>query len=557
MNHSHSPLSPVTFIERSARAFPEKTALTYLDKAISFSKLLDRSRRLAQALSRLHVEPGDRVAVLSENNVHAVEAHFGIPGAGAVIVMLNPWLSAADVVDLLKYSGAKVLIADKKSFQKIPAGLVAADTDVVKIMLVDGIEQQPEDGIVDYETCLENEDGHSSLEKFIKSEMDPIAINFTSGTTGRPKGVTYSHRAAYLHAVGQVMMIGLHRNSRYLWTLPMFHVNGWGHMWACMAVGCTQFVPDVSLTQGNSAEFIETIHLRKVTHLAGAPRLVRLLAEAPDKNDSLRGLTIVTGGAAPSTTLIQQLELIGVNLIHQYGLNETLGPFVVCEEQEEWKFLSPEARARMRARQGIPAIHAGTGLRVLDANGIDVPHDGRTLGEIAMSGNTVALGYYNNIEATQKAFRGGLFYSGDMAIVYPDGFLEIRDRIKDLIYVETEYGWENISSLEIENVLIQNDAVQDAAVVGVSIEIDGKPAPVLVAFLEIKESKSIDESGMRDYCLEHLSVYKRPQVFYFIELPKTNTGKVRKDILSRAAVEKLISQPIWIESMPASGVAVS
>lgn len=548
VNHCYSPLSPVTFLERSARAFPEQIAVSRPGQAVTFRELLRRSRCLAQALSRLDVGSGDRVAVLTENNVHTVEAHFAIPGAGAVIVMINPWISAADIVDLLEYCGAKVLIADEKSFGKISDILLTDVTDVRKVIVIEGAGESSAEGIVGYEACLMGEDGETPLDLHIQSEMDPIAINFTSGTTGRPKGVMYSHRAAYLHALGQVMMIGLNKKSTYMWTLPMFHVNGWGHMWACMAVGCTQFVPGASLTQANCLEFIETIGARGVTHLAGAPRLVRLLAETSHQSDTLRGLTIVTGGAAPSTTLIQRLELIGVNLIHQYGLSETLGPFVVCEEQEEWKALSLEARASLRARQGIAAIHAGGGVRVVDANGVDVPRDGRTLGEVTMSGNTVALGYYNNVEATRKAFRDGLFYSGDMAIVHPDGFLEIRDRIKDLIYVETEYGWENISSLEIENVLGQNEAVQDAAVVGVSIEIDGKDTPILVAFLELKNAKELSESEMQDYCTGKLSIYKRPQVFYFTDLPKTNTGKVRKDILSKDAIARLASRAECAES---------
>jgi fatty-acyl-CoA synthase len=541
VNHSHSPLSPVTFLERSGRAFPRRIALDHMGQQITFNGLLHRSRRLAQALLRLGVEPGDRVAVLTENSVQSVETHFGIPGAGAIIVMINPWLSAPDIVDLLHYSGAKVLIADTVSFQKLSALWATGIEEAPTVMLVSSREKKAASEFADYEACLNAENGIVPLDSFIESENDPIAINFTSGTTGKPKGVTYSHRAAYLHALGQVLMIGLNKNSIYMWTLPMFHVNGWGHMWACMAVGCTQFIPATSLNQENSAEFIDVIRERRITHLAGAPRLIRLLAETQGENNLLNGLTIETGGSAPSPALIQKLEAIGVNLIHQYGLNETLGPFVVCEEQDEWKSLPAEERARKRARQGIAAIHVGTGLRVVGSDGGDVPRDGRTLGEIAMYGNTVALGYYNNSEATEKAFRDGLFYSGDMAVVHEDGFLEIRDRIKDLIYVETEYGWENISSVEIENALCQNAAVQDAAVISVPVGEGKKDTPVLVAFVELKESKTLDEREIHEYCCEKLSIYKRPQIFHFVKLPKTGTGKVRKDILSKDAIAKLVA----------------
>ncbi len=539
VNHCHTPLTPVTFLERSGKAFPDKTAVEHGGRVSTFGALLDRSRRLAQALLGLQVEPGDRVAVLAENNLQVVEAHFGIPAAGAVIVMLNPWLSAADIVDLLAYSGATVLVADAAAFGKV-GDLCWAGTALRHVMLTGEVTTQS-DSVVDYEARLRNARADVSLEALIQSEMDPIAINFTSGTTGQPKGVTYSHRAAYLHAVGQVMMAGLGTGSVYMWTLPMFHVNGWGHMWACAAVGCAQRIPRQALTSANAAEFVATIGQQRVTHLAGAPRLVRLLAETADPQQAMRGVTVVTGGAAPATVLIQRLEAMGVRLIHQYGLNETLGPFVVCEEQEQWQRLSPEERARMRARQGIPAIHAGTGVRVLDADGIDVPCDGVTLGEVAMSGNTVALGYYNNPEANRKAFRNGLFHSGDMAVVHPDGFLEIRDRIKDLIYVETEYGWENISSLEIENVLACHEAVRDAAVVGV--QADGGATPVLAAFVELKEGAETRVEDLKIHCRNTLSSYKRPQVFFFAELPKTGTGKVRKDVLSKDALARLAERP--------------
>ncbi len=477
--------------------------------------------------------------MLTENNIQTIEAHFAVPAVGAMIVMLNPWLSEIDTIDLLNYCGAKVLIADTALFQKLSSSWPIRLKHALRVLLINGAGKTYGAEILDYETCLKKENGDFLLDRAVRSELDPIAINFTSGTTGRPKGVTYSHRAGYLHALGQLLMIGLTRQSKYLWTLPMFHVNGWGHMWASVAVGCAQVIPATNVIQGREAEFIELVRQHGITHLAGAPRLVRLLADIPDQNDVFRNLTIVTGGAAPSTTLIQQLENMGVDLIHQYGLNETCGPFAVCEERDEWHMLPPEVRAKMRARQGIAAIHAGTGLRVLDTSGNDVPHDGRTLGEVAMAGNTVAIGYYKNPEATEKAFRDGWFYSGDMAVVHPDGYLEIRDRMKDLIYVETEYGWENISSIEIENVLCRNDAIQDAAVIAISVEGRANESPLLVAFIELKHDKQMGEEEFRSYCTNELSTYKRPQVVYFAKLPKTSTGKVRKDLLSEDALGRL------------------
>lgn len=537
--HSYVPLTPVTFLERSGRAFPQRDALIHAGRIVSFGELLHRARCLAQALKRLQVAYGNKVALLTENNLPTVEAHFAIPGVGATIVMLNPWLSADDIIDLLNYCEAKVLIADAALFQKISSSWPIGLNHMPQLVLIGRPAEDCADKVLDYEICLGKEDGSFPLDRVVKSELDPIAINFTSGTTGRPKGVTYSHRAAYLHALGQVLMAGLAKNSKYLWVLPMFHVNGWGHMWANVAVGCTQIIPATNTIQGREAEFIDMVRQHGITHLSGAPRLVRLLAETLGPEDAFRDLTIVTGGAAPSPALVQSLEEMGVNLIHQYGLNETCGPYVICEEQDEWRALPVEARATMRARQGIATLHAGTGLRVVDSDGHDVPSDGRTLGEVVMAGNTVATGYYRNPEATEKAFRDGWFHSGDMAVVHADGYLEIRDRMKDLIYVETEYGWENISSIEIEHILCRNGAIQDAAVIGVLVEARAKESPLLVAFVELKDGKQISEEEIRSYCGDELSAYKRPQVVYFTKLPKTSTGKVRKDLLSKKALSRL------------------
>ncbi|MEC4819398.1 MAG: AMP-binding protein [Scytonema sp. PMC 1069.18] len=367
------------------------------------------------------------------------------------------------------------------------------------------------------------------------NELDLFAINFTSGTTGRPKGVMCNHRGAYLNALGQVLMIGLNRASKYIWLLPMFHVNGWGHIWANVAVGATQVVLPSHQIRDGSADLIQALSQYQITHLCGAPRLVRSLAEAPGDKGGFRGLTITTGGAAPTLSLIQQLDEMGVNFIHQYGLNETYGPYVVCEEQEEWQVLPSESRILKHTRQGVATIHAGTGLRVVDTSRRDVPWDGLTLGEVIVAGNTVATGYYNNPEATEKAFRDGWFHTGDMAIVHPDGYLEIRDRLKDLIYVETDYGWENISSIEIENVLCRHEQVRDAAVISISPEELGKNRTLLVAFVEVKNSQNLTGEDLRYFCGSQLTLYKQPQMFFFTDLPKTATGKVRKDLLVREA----------------------
>ncbi|GAB1538058.1 acyl-CoA synthetase [Scytonema sp. NUACC21] len=537
--HSYVPLTPTTFLERSGRAFPNGTAIASSNKIVTYAELLHRSRCLAQTLKRFQVEYGDRVALLTHNNQQAIEAYFSIPAIGAVIVALNPWLAAQDILSLLNYCSAKVLIVDASLIEKILLKPQITFCHLQQIIVINDTANPISTKALDYETCLAGENGDFQLDRTIVSELDPIAINFTSGTTGSPKGVICNHRGAYLNALGQALMIGLSRASKYLWLLPMFHVNGWGHIWANVAVGATQVILPNHQIQKGSTDLLQALSQHQITHLCGAPRLVRSLALTPGDKKAFRGLTITTGGAAPAPTLIQQLDEMGVNFIHQYGLNETYGPYVVCEEQKEWQALSPESRALKRSRQGVATIHAGTGLRVVDASRQDVPWDGRTLGEAIVAGNTVATGYYNNPEATEKAFRDGWFHTGDMAIIHPDGYLEIRDRLKDLIYVETDYGWENISSVEIENVLCKHEQVRDAAVIGIAPENLGKNRTLLVAFVETKGSQELTGKELRSFCKSQLSLYKQPEMFFFADLPKTATGKVRKDLLVEEAHKHL------------------
>jgi len=545
--HSFAALSPVTFLERSGRAFPKKQAIISPDRSVDFSTLLSRARRLADGLRTLGVQPDEKIAVLAENSVSVVEIHFGVPATGAVLVMLNPWISAADIRDMLDFSDATVLIVDSAFIEKARE-IKDMAPPALRHILVISEKDDIEVGLDSYSDLVERASDLIPLDHYISDETAPMTINFTSGTTGRPKGVMSSHRAIYLNAIGQGYMLGLARSSHYLWTLPMFHVNGWCHIWTNVAVGATQIVLPGTEIRGKEANLIDLIPTYGITHLCGAPRLVRALAEIAGESQQLSGVTITTGGAAPSPMLITQLEAMGVNFVHQYGLNETLGPFVVCEEQDHWQALSPEQRAQKRCRQGLASLHAGTGLRVVDDNGNDVPADGRTLGEVVMSGNTVAIGYYKNPEATQKSFINGWFHSGDMAVVYPDGYLEIRDRIKDLIYIETDYGWENISSGEVENALCRFAGIRDAAVVGVALAEDGENAgQSLIAFLEKAAQTEINLSDLDAWIVQVLPPHKRPEFIFFSTLPKTATGKVRKDLLvadarNRVKVSSVSSQ---------------
>ncbi len=538
--HSHAHLSPTTFLERSGRAFPNRTAIIHPDGAVTYSELLQRSRRLAQVLKRLQVKPGDRVALVTENSQQTIECNFSIPAIGAVLVALNPCLNEQELQLLLNYCGAKVLIMDASLRKKVSFGTQGALLHLEQIITFDWVATKNFPEILDYETCLAEENGDFELDRTIKHELDCLAINFTSGTTGHPKGVMCNHRGVYLNALGQALMLGLNRTSKYLWLLPMFHVNGWGHIWANVAVGATQIILPSHQNQDGSSDLIQALSQQQITHLCGSPRLVRSLAESPgDHRKAFRDLTITTGGAAPAPALLLRLDEMGVNIIHQYGLNETYGPYVVCEDREEWQALAPEERALKRARQGVATIHAGTGLRVVDASRHDIPWDGSTLGEVIVAGNTVATSYYENPEATDRAFRNGWFHTGDMAVIHPDGYLEIRDRLKDLIYVETDYGWENISSIEIENVLFQHDGVREAAVIGLSSEELGENRTLLVAFVEAISPQVSIEDDLHEFCRSNLAPYKQPQVFFFVDLPKTSTGKVRKNLLVVEALASL------------------
>jgi fatty-acyl-CoA synthase len=535
--HSHTHLSPTTFLERSGRAFPNRTAIIGPNGIVTYGELLQRSRRLAQVLRRLQLQPGDRVALITENGQETIECSFGIPSIGAILVALNPWLNDDELRSLLSYCEAKVLIMDASLNKKISSGAYGGLSCLQQVIIIGESPNQICSGSINYEDCIAEENGDFELNCTIQSELAPLSINFTSGTTGQPKGVLCDHRGVYLNAIGQVLMLGLNRASKYLWLLPMFHVNGWGHIWASVAVGATQIIP--SRNQDESLDLVEILAQHQITHLCGSPRAIRSLAESIDDKKMLWGLTITTGGAAPAPSLLLQLEKVGINVIHQYGLNETCGPYVVCEDAEEWQLLTPEDRSIKRARQGVAAIHAGTGLRVVDSSMQDVPWNGSSLGEVIVAGNTVATSYYKNPEATEKAFRNGWFHTGDMAVLHPDGYLEIRDRLKDLIYVETDYGWENISSTEIEGILLQHDGVEDSAVIGLSSEDLGKNFTLLVAFVQTVRSPSVIEDDLRVFCKSVLAPYKQPQLFFFMDLPKTPTGKIKKNMLVAEALARL------------------
>jgi fatty-acyl-CoA synthase len=464
--------------------------------------------RLASALARSGITHGDRVAVLAPNSIAALESHFGVPLAGGVLVMLNTRLQARELEWILNHSGAKVLIADP---QLLP---------VVRPVLggVPGLAVVTDD----YESLLARGEYPFTNSHPVLDEDGVIAINYTSGTTGFPKGVMYTHRGGYLNALGEAMEHGLGPDSVYLWTLPMFHCNGWCFTWAVTAVGARH----VCLRQPDPAKVVELIRQEGVTHLCGAPVVVSTLTQYCAANGIRfdRGLKIVTAGAAPSPAVIRATEEISADLAHAYGLTETYGPHTVCAWRTEWNSLAPQDRAQLKARQGVPYLIAGTDLRVVDSGMRDVPRDGTTMGEVIMRGNNVMLGYFNLPEATAKAFEGGWFHSGDLAVMHPDGYIAICDRAKDIVIS----GGENISSIEVEKVLYEHPAVLEAAVVGVP---DEKWGEVPKAFVGLKSGAQASAEELIEFCRARLAHFKCPKEVEFGLLPRTATGKIRKDEL--------------------------
>jgi fatty-acyl-CoA synthase len=502
-----SPLTPLDFLARSAHVYPERIAAVDGDRRFTYEEFNQRAHRLAAALRRHGVAPGDRVAVLAPNTIAALEAHFGVMLAGAVLVMLNTRLQARELEWILNHCGAKVLIADP---QLLPA--------VAPVL----------ENLRDLALATDDYEGLLTQGEFPFTDPPPveedgiIAINYTSGTTGFPKGVMFTHRGGYLNSLGEVIEHGLNANSVYLWTLPLFHCNGWCFTWAVTAVGGRH----VCLRQVDAAKIVELARREGVTHLCGAPVVVSTLTQhcAASGVRFENGLKIVTAGAPPSPAVIRAAEEMGAEVAHAYGLTETYGPHTLCAWQAEWDSLPVAERAQIKARQGVPYVIAGTDLRVVDAQMRDVPRDGTTMGEVIMRGNNVMLGYYNNPEATAKCFEGGWFHSGDLAVMHGDGYIELRDRAKDIVIS----GGENISSIEVEKVLAEHPAVLEAAVVAAP---DEKWGEVPKAYVGLKPGATATAEELIGFCRSRLAHFKCPKLVEFGPLPRTATGKIRKNEL--------------------------
>ncbi|HZU66263.1 MAG TPA: long-chain-fatty-acid--CoA ligase [Ktedonobacteraceae bacterium] len=531
-----TPLTPLDFLRRARRLYPDREAVVDGDLRLTYAEFGKRCDRWSAALQQLGVGKGDRVAYIAPNTHAQLESFYAVPQIGAVLVPINYRLIASDFAYIIQHSGAKVVCVHS-DYLDVVEGIRHELPEVRHFVALEGLtDSLREAGWLDYETTLAN-----APETFTRPEIaedDLLTINYTSGTTSRPKGVMITHRNAYMNVVGTLIHISMSPADRYLWTLPMFHANGWTFVWTVTAVGGTH----ICLRKVEPVAIFTLIRDERVTLLCAAPTVLISIASAPenvrgillsaDTGSERRKVRVLTAGAPPAAATIERVEgELGWEITQVYGLTETAPFITICEPRPEHAALSPQERAIIKARQGVELVTSGE-LLVVDEQGNEVPHDGATIGEIVARGNVVMKGYYNDPEATARAFEGGWFHTGDAAVVHPDGYAEIRDRMKDVIIS----GGENISSIEVEGVLLRHPAVQEAAVVGLPDERWGE-APH--AFVVLKPGQSATEEELRTFVRDNMAHFKVPKTVTFIpELPKTATGKIQKYVLrgGRAAI---------------------
>jgi fatty-acyl-CoA synthase len=521
------PLTPLTFLARAAEVYPDAIAIRHGGLARNYRDFYARAKRLASALSRRGVKRGDTVSVMLANTPAMVEAHYGVPMTGAVLNTLNTRLDAAILGFTLDHAETKVLITDRE-FSKVIKDALSRAT--VKPLIVDYDDPEfsgagERIGGLEYEELLrEGEDDFGWL--MPNDEWDAITLNYTSGTTGDPKGVVYHHRGAYLLALGNVVTCGMDKHTVYLWTLPMFHCNGWCFPWTLSIVAGTH----VCLRQVRAAPIFDAIATHKVTHLCGAPIVMSTLLNAPasEKKPLPHLVQFATAAAPPPEAVLAAMKAAGFNVTHLYGLTETYGPASINAWHDEWDELPPDQQAAKKARQGVryPVLE---GLEVRDPETMQpVPRDGETLGEVMFRGNVVMKGYLKNKASTDAAFAGGWFHSGDLGVVHPDGYIQLKDRSKDIIIS----GGENISSIEVEDALYKHPAVAAVAVVA---KPDDKWGETPCAFVELKPDAKATAEELIAWCRSHLAAYKCPRYLVFAEIPKTSTGKLQKFKLRETA----------------------
>jgi fatty-acyl-CoA synthase len=524
---NYTPLSPLSFIERTATVYPQRTSVIHGMRRHTWDETYARCRRLASALAARGIGKNDTVAVMLSNTPEMLECHFGVPMAGAVLNTLNTRLDAEAIAFMLNHGEAKALITDREFSPTVAKALAQAGRDMLVIDVDDPEYAGPGErlGRVEYEVFLASGDPAFAWQG-PADEWDAISLNYTSGTTGNPKGVVYHHRGAYLNATSNIVSWGMPPHAVYLWTLPMFHCNGWCFPWTMAANAGTS----VCLRRVEAKAILDAIRAHKVTHYCGAPIVHSMLINAPAewRAGIDHKVSALVAAAPPPASMIEGMNRIGFDITHVYGLTETYGPAAVCAKHPEWNELPLEEQVRLNGRQGV-RYHLQEGVTVMDPETMQpVPRDGETMGEIMFRGNITMKGYLKNPQATEEAFRGGWYHSGDLAVMHPDGYVKIKDRSKDVIIS----GGENISSVEVEDVLYRHAAVLAAAVVATP---DPKWGEVPCAFIELKEGARATEAEFIEFCRERMARFKVPKKVVFGPLPKTSTGKIQKFVLREKA----------------------
>ncbi len=523
---NHVPLSPLSLARRTAEVFPDRLAVIHGEERRTWSETYSRCRRLGSALAARGVERGDTVAVMAPNVPPLLEAHFGVPLCGAVLNALNIRLDAATIAFILEHAEAKVLITDREFSPVISEALTKIEAKPLVVDIDDALARSGELlGDLTYEELLSEGDPEFPW-TLPANEWDAISLNYTSGTTGNPKGVVYHHRGAYMNTIGNILAWAMPHRPVYLWTLPMFHCNGWCFPWAITAMGGTH----VCLRTVEPKAVFDAIRANGVTHLCGAPIVMNMLLNSPEAAsfDLDRRIQMMTAGAAPPAAVLEGMEKLGFDVTHTYGLTEVYGPATVCDWHPDWNERPVAERAVLKARQGVK-YQVLEDFFVANPDTLEpVAADGKTMGELMFRGNVVMKGYLKNPDATQAAFSGGLFHTGDLGVTHPDGYIEIRDRSKDIIIS----GGENISSIEVEGVLYRHPAVMEAAVVARSHEKWGETP---CAFVTLKTGASVTEAELMEFCRENMAHFKCPRDFVFTDLPKTSTGKIQKFVLRERA----------------------
>ena len=523
---NYAPLTPLSFLERAAYVYPDRVSVIHGAQRYTWQETYARCRRLASALRKRGIGTGHTVAAMLPNIPPMYEAHFGVAMAGAVLNTLNTRLDAEAIAFMLEHGEARLVITDREFSATLEGALKLVKKKITVVDAEDpGFNGGERRGGLTYEELLKEGDPGFAW-RWPEDEWEAISLTYTSGTTGNPKGVVYHHRGAYLNAVGNILVWGMPQHSVYLWTLPMFHCNGWCFPWTMAANAGTS----VCLRRVEAQKIFDLIRQHKVSHYCGAPIVHQTLINAPE--EMKRGIThqvsALVAAAAPPAAMIEGMQKMGFSLTHVYGLTETYGPATVCAKHPEWSELPLADQVRLNGRQGV-RYHVEEGLTVMDPQTMQpVPADGETMGEIMFRGNITMKGYLKNGAASEEAFRGGWFHSGDLAVMQPDGYVKIRDRSKDVIIS----GGENISSLEVEDVLYRHPAVLAAAVVA---KPDPKWGETPCAFVELKPGSKVSEVELIEFCRGQMAKFKAPRAVVFGELPKTSTGKIQKFVLREKA----------------------